>query len=129
MSRSDIVHELYKPARKNFPRRKTVLKGINDLIQFDLMEMQQLAKENSNYRYILAGINCFRKKGFAEPIKNKQASTTAQASEKILNESQLNFQHCQTDLGSEFKGDFAKLMQKRHINHYSTNSETKASIH
>ena len=38
-----IVNELYKPVRKNFPRRKTVIKGFDDLWQIDLAEFQQYA--------------------------------------------------------------------------------------
>ncbi|KAG8294414.1 hypothetical protein J6590_103433 [Homalodisca vitripennis] len=34
-----IARELHKPARRNYPRRKVTLKGLNDLYQADLVEM------------------------------------------------------------------------------------------
>lgn len=128
MSRSDIIDELFKPSRRNFKRRKVVLKGINDLIQFDLMDFQQLAKENDSNRYVLAGINCFTKEGFAEPIKNKTASTVAVAARKILESSKARYKLCQTDMGTEFMGAFKKLMDDFNIHHYTSFSELKASI-
>lgn len=129
MSRSDIVHELFKPARKNFKRRKVILKSINDLLQLDLMDMQQIAKDNDSYRYVLVGINCFSKKGFAIPIKNKKAVTVAEATEKLLRDSKTKFKHAQTDMGTEFQGAFQNLMKQKGIKYYNTfNSETKASI-
>jgi len=39
MSKQQVVDEIYKAARKNFIRRKFVLKGINDTWQIDLVEM------------------------------------------------------------------------------------------
>lgn len=128
MSRSDIVRELHKPARRNFARRRVILKGIDDLVQFDLCEFQTLAKENDSYRYILTGINCFSKMGFAVPVKNKTAKEIALATEKILKQSKYRFKFCQTDQGNEFKGAFTDLMKKYNIHHYHSYSELKASI-
>ncbi|KAJ8913146.1 hypothetical protein NQ315_006064 [Exocentrus adspersus] len=34
-----LVNELHKPARKNYPRRRTIIKGLDDLWQSDLAEM------------------------------------------------------------------------------------------
>ncbi|KAJ8909513.1 hypothetical protein NQ315_012837 [Exocentrus adspersus] len=34
-----LVNELHKPARKNYPRRRTIIKGLDDLWQSDLVEM------------------------------------------------------------------------------------------
>lgn len=128
MSRSDIVNELFKPARKNFERRKIVVKSIDDLLELDLMDMQQISKENDSYRYILAGINCFSKKGFAIPIKNKTAATVAEATKQLLALSKTNFKNVHTDKGSEFRGAFQKLMTDTGQNHYFSHSEMKAAI-
>jgi hypothetical protein len=70
--KKDIVDELHKPARKNFPRRHVVLKGINDLYQADLIEVRQHSKQNKGYNYILTVINCFTKVADALPIKDKK---------------------------------------------------------
>lgn len=128
MSRSDIVNELFKPARKNFPRRKVVLKGIDDLVELDLMDMQQIAKENEGFRYVLVVINCFSKKGYTVPLKNKTAAAVAEATKTILDRNKLKFKNAHTDMGTEFHGAFQKLMKDRGINHYFTYTENKASI-
>jgi hypothetical protein len=41
---SQDAYTLHKPVRRNFPRRKTFAKGITDLFQADLADMQQLAR-------------------------------------------------------------------------------------
>lgn len=47
--KKDVVEELHKPARRIYPRRKVVLKGLNDLWQIDLVEMLPYARENKGY--------------------------------------------------------------------------------
>src|SRR3978361_44684 len=66
-----IVNELYKPARKNFPRRTTVVKGVNDLYQIDLAEVQPFAKVNRGMRYILVVIDCCSKYLWTRPGQKK----------------------------------------------------------
>ena len=44
---SQDAYTLHKPVRKVFPRRETFAKGINDLFQADLAEMQNLSKFNA----------------------------------------------------------------------------------
>jgi hypothetical protein len=129
MSRRDIIEELFKPSRRRgYPRRKIVLKGIDDVIMFDLADFQSLAKENSGHRYLLVGINGFTKQGYAKPIKDKKAATVANAAEQILDESGVNFKLCNSDEGSEFKGQFQTLLKDRNIRYYNTYSEIKSSI-
>ncbi|KAJ8914231.1 hypothetical protein NQ315_003595 [Exocentrus adspersus] len=41
-----LVNELHKPARRNYPRRRTIIKGLDDLWQSDLAEMGNYAKDN-----------------------------------------------------------------------------------
>lgn len=125
--RKAIAEELHKQARKKYPRRKVTLKGIKDLYQADLVEMQPYAKFNKGYRYIMTMINCFTKFAFAVPLKDKTGAEVARALDPILVKHQMkNFQ---TDDGKEwFNKNVAKLMKRYNINHYSTFSEMKASI-
>lgn len=39
MTKRQIVEELHHSARKNFERRRTVIKGYNETFQADLVEM------------------------------------------------------------------------------------------
>ena len=62
-----IAHELHKPARKFFPRRRVKVLGIGDLLQADLVEMIPYARDNKGYKYMLTLIDCFSKKAYAAP--------------------------------------------------------------
>lgn len=125
--REKIAKELHKPVRRNFPRLKVTLKGIDDLFQGDLVEMLPYSRENKGYRYILTLINCFSKLGFAIPLKTKQGKEVALALEPIFKQHKTaNFQ---TDQGKEFFNSHVRTMlRKYNINHYATFSDLKASI-
>lgn len=99
MAFKDVVNELYRSRRKNFIRRPTVLKGIDDLICFDLAEMGNLQEANSGIRFLLCGINGFTKMGYIRPIPTKQGLIVTKATEDILDESSESFKNCQTDQG------------------------------
>jgi len=127
--KKQIVDELHKPARVNFPRRNTVIKGINDLYQADLIEMRPHSKINKGYNYILTIIDCFTKVADALPLKDKTGKSVTEAMETAIKRGKHRIKHLQTDDGKEyFNKTFAELMKKYNINHYSTNSEKKAAI-
>lgn len=127
--KTKIVNELHRPARINFPRRNTVIKGINDLFQADLIEVQPYSRINKGYRYILVVINCFTKVADALPLKDKTGKSVSTAMDKIIKRGTHKITHLQTDDGKEyFNKTFSSLMKKHNINHYSTKSEKKAAI-
>lgn len=127
--KSEVINELHKPARINFPRRNTILKGVNDLYQADLIEVQPYSRFNKGFRYILTFINCFTKVADAAPLKDKTGKSVAAAMERILKRGEHIVKHLQTDDGKEyFNKVFKDMMKKYNINHYSTKSEKKAAI-
>lgn len=127
--KEDIVNEIHKPSRKTFRRRRVIIKGINDLIVADLVEMIPYAKLNKRYKYILVVINAFTKYVWCEPLKNKTGKEVTQAMKKILSEMKIKPKNLQTDLGKEFyNSTFKELVTNSNINHYSTYSSVKASI-
>lgn len=127
--KQDIVNELHKPTRKNFQRRRVLIKGLSDLLVGDLIEMIPYAKFNKGYKYILVVINAFSKYIWAVPIKNKSATTVTTAFKSILSKLQEKPKNLQTDQGTEFyNSSFNNLMKLYNINHYSTYSTKKASI-
>lgn len=128
MSKADVVHEIHKNARVNFPRRSVVLKGIDDLWQADLIDMQAISSANNGYKYILLIIDCFSKYAWAIPLKQKKKELVSTAFESLLKEGRIP-KNLQTDLGTEFYNDKFKIVTKKYnINHYSTYSIKKASI-
>lgn len=127
--KNDVVNELHKPARKNYERRRVVIKNLNDLWQADLVEMLPYAKQNKGYRYILVVINAFSKYVWTHPVKKKSAEEVTLAMEHILKLAKTYPKNIQTDMGKEFYNiRFKKLMDEYKINHYSTFSNLKASI-
>lgn len=127
--KEQVVSELHKPARKNFKRRRIVIKGLDDLWQADLAEMQQHAKENNKFRYILVVIDCFSKFVWAKPLKDKTGLEVTETMDAIFTESKRSCRNLNTDQGTEFYNvSFKKLMKKYNINHYSTYTVKKAAI-
>ena len=127
--KTQIINELHKNARKNYPRRRVELKGVDDLYQGDLIEMVPYSKVNKGFKYILNVINCFTKMGYARPLKTKSAKDVTVAMEDILKEIGTPVKNFQSDDGKEFFNIlFKDLMNKYNINHYSTYSDLKASI-
>lgn len=129
MSKKDIIEELHKPARKNFTRRRTIIKGFDDLFQIDIADLFRYSKQNRGYKYILVVIDCFSKYVWTYPLKTKTASEVSKAMEKILQKDGRVPRNLQSDNGKEFYNrEFKKLMSRYNINHYSTYSVKKASI-
>lgn len=125
-----LLDELYHSARKNFPRRSYVMRGINDTFQVDLIEMIPFAKQNRGYKYILMVIDVFSKRAWAKELKNKTGEEVTKAMSLIF---AANPQHIprniHSDQGREFYNQhFQRLMKTHDINHYSTFSKMKASI-
>ena len=82
--RSQDAYTLHKPVRRNFHRRETFAKGIDDLFQADLADMQNLSRFNDGYRFILTCVDVFSKRAFAIPLKDKRGPSVAEAFEKIF---------------------------------------------
>lgn len=131
-SKRKLVLELHQSTRKIYPRRRTILRGLSDLYQADLVEMIPYAKDNDGYKYILTCINCFSKKAYCAPLKTKTSLEVAHQMEShVLLKLNIHLlpKNIQTDNGKEFYGaPFRKLMNKYKINHYSSFSNMKAAI-
>uniref|UniRef100_A0A1Y1MVM7 Integrase catalytic domain-containing protein n=1 Tax=Photinus pyralis TaxID=7054 RepID=A0A1Y1MVM7_PHOPY len=124
-----VVNELHKAARKNFPRRRTIIKGFDDLWQADLAEFIPYAKENKGYKYILVVIDCFSKYLWTRGLKTKTGEEVTKAVQAIFKSTRRRPKNLQTDAGKEFYNkSFAKLMMQERINHYSTYSTKKAAL-
>lgn len=122
-----VVKELHRPARKNFPTRRIVIKGLNETWQADLAQFDFLASENKKYKFLLVVIDCFSKYVWARPLKSKTGSEVTHAFQSILND--RTPKNLQTDQGKEFfNSHFQNLMKKYSINHYHTFSSKKAAI-
>lgn len=128
MSKADVVNEIYKNARVNFPRRHVMMKDIDDLWQADLIDLQSISKQNCGYNYILVVIDTFSKYGWSYPLKRKTKDEVSAAFEHLFKQGRTP-KNLQTDLGTEFYNNkLKKLTLTYNVNHYSTFSTKKASI-
>lgn len=123
------MNELHHAARKNFARRQTQMRGIEDSLQADLVEMIPYATKNKNMRYILTVINIFSKKAYARALKNKTGREVTRAMTSILDSIEHSIKNLHVDRGSEFyNGVMQKMLTDRGIHLYSTFSSKKAAI-
>jgi len=59
--RCRLVEEFYVPARRNFPRKRVIIRGYNDLWQADIVEMRPYSSFNRGHYYILTVIDVLSK--------------------------------------------------------------------
>ncbi|KAL7296809.1 hypothetical protein TKK_0010208 [Trichogramma kaykai] len=126
--KENLVNELHKPARRNYPRRSFDMMGIGDTWQADLVEMIPYAKVNEGHKYLLTVIDIFSKYGYAIPVRSKRADDIIEAMLSILKSGE-HPQNLHNDNGKEFyNSTFKQLIKKFKIHHYSTFSNMKAAI-
>ena len=123
------VYTLHKPARIHFPRRRTIVGGIRDQYQCDLIDVQKLKRHNDGYGFILTCIDVFTKVAGARPLKNKTSTSIVPALKSIFKELGRP-EKVQTDKGSEFfNRPVQKFLREINVHHFNTENETiKASI-
>jgi hypothetical protein len=80
----ELADELHKPARRHFRKRRVMVRGIDAVWAVDLIDMQHYAKDNDNYRFILAVIDVFSKFGWMRALKSKSGTEVASALNDII---------------------------------------------
>lgn len=124
--RKNIVDEIHRNVRRNFARRRVIVKAFDDTWQIDLIEMPHDIKVNRNHKYLLTVIDVFSKFAWAKPLTKKTGKFVSQAMEEIFQSSGRTPQKLQSDEGGEFFNKiFKALMLKYKIHHYSTFSNLK----
>lgn len=84
--RKVVVEELHKPARRNYPRRKVSVRGLDETWQADLVEMIPYARDNKGHRYMLTVIDIFSKYAWVVPVKRKTGEDVTNAMKSIFKE-------------------------------------------
>lgn len=126
---SQSTYTKFKPANHKFTRRKYNIHTKNYLWQSDLIVLNKYAKINLNYKYIVTCIDCFSKKGFAVPIKNKTGADVVAAFKEILSQAKSKPKFLQCDLGKEYYNKtFQNFLKANSIELFSVHSDKKAAI-
>lgn len=113
---SYTVHRRFP--RSQFKRRTIRVRGASSRTDGDLIELTDLKPWNSGYAYIFTLVDAFSRKCYAEPLKNKEANSTAQALARIIERDSLETVTLYTDSGREFTGaPFQRVLEKHDIAH------------
>jgi len=127
--RKDLAYTLHRPRRrKGFPTLPIQVMSRDDQWQSDLIETQNIAKENKGIRYLLTVIDILSKYAWVQPLKDKKGPTVVKAFDQILKEGRQPLK-LQTDKGKEFYNkDITQWLKKNNIKHFSTGGDAKAAV-
>jgi Integrase core domain/Chromo (CHRromatin Organisation MOdifier) domain len=123
-----LTYTLHKPARRKFTRNRIIVERYNEQWQADLVDMQEFAKANGGYRYILTVVDILSKYAYAVPLKNKKGETIKEAFVKLFKDHRP--EKLQTDQGTEFVNQVLKpYLKKLNICFFTTkNVEIKCAV-
>lgn len=123
------AYTLHKPVRKNFARRRTIVGGIDQQWQADLIDLQKLKKDNDNYSYLLTVIDVLSKYAWVVPVKNKTSASIIEAFKQIFSKGRVPSK-LQTDEGKEFLNKpFQTFLKERKVGFFTSyNQDIKASV-
>ena len=67
----NLANELHQPIRRQFPKRRVISYGIDNIWAADLVEMGKFSKWNKGIKYLLMVIDVFSKFGWIRPLKRQ----------------------------------------------------------
>ena len=124
-----LAAELHKPVKRNFPKRRVLSNGIDEIWAADLVEMGKFSKWNKGIKYLLMVIDVFSKFGWIEPLRDKRGESVTEAFEKIFTSSRRHPRLLLTDKWTEcYNSNVKRLLSKHDITLYSTENEEKSSV-
>lgn len=94
-----ILKEIHAPARKNGKTRKFTYRGLNDILQIDLMDYSSYSDSNDGYKFIFTLIDVFTKRAFAIPLKNKTMKLVTSEIRRLFTENNLKYRLIHADRG------------------------------
>ena len=107
------------------PRRQAIVRGYFYQVDADLAFMEQYAKQNNGYKYILVAVDTLSKYMFAEPLKTKKHQEVKAAFSKIFAFKTPTI--LRTDKGTEFVSDSMKrYFKSAGVHPVETDSDQKA---
>jgi transposase InsO family protein len=125
------TYTLHRPLRLRFQRNRTIVYGIDDQWQADLVDMQEWRRENHGYAHLLTCIDVFSKYAWVRPLISKSGEAVRSAFEDIFAVAGNRIpSRMQTDKGKEFLNrPVQNLFKDYGIKHFTTENEmTKAAV-
>ena len=110
------IYQIYMPAPSYIPRRKFDVSVPNEVHQIDIMYMPHDKVGKRVYKFCLCVVDIASRYKAAEPLVARTAAAVADGIAKIYAHSPLTYPNLvQIDRGSEFKGDFRRLMEANEV--------------
>ena len=101
--RGERTYTLHKPVRRNYPRIKTYVSGIDKQWQADLADVKSIAHFNGGITFLLTVIDVFSKFAWVVPVKSKSASVMLAAFKNLFESAHPRKpERIQTDKGKEY---------------------------
>src|SRR5713101_4747253 len=125
------AYSLHRPARRRFPLRKYMVRGVDSQWQADLVEMQPFSRENKGYRYVMTVIDILSRYAWAVPVIRKSAPSMLAAFKTLFGKmTNGRVPHLlQTDQGLEFENrPVQNYLTEKNIEHFTVKSEYKAAL-
>ena len=128
--KSQDAYTLHKGIRRRFPRRKTIVSGIREQWQCDLIDLSSLKKHNRGMTFVLTAIDVFSKVGYAVPIRNKTSTWMIKGLTLLFKKAGHVPRTLQTDKGGEFLNKPVQaFLKKRGVHHFvSENDDIKCAV-
>lgn len=117
----------HKAVRHKFSRRKIFSPDIDYLWQADLITVRN-PRVNGGNHYLMTVIDVLSRFAFVKPLKNKKATSTAEAFKEIFEESGRKPKFLQTDQGLEFAGKCKQFLKEENVVLFHNHSELKAAM-
>ena len=107
------TYSKHKPRRLRFPHLKTIPAGFMTDVQVDLADMQKIASDNDNFKYILVGVDVLSRRLFAAPTKSKASNHMIAAFKKLFKQMPTMPWRIFSDKGVEFQAHELKSFYKQ----------------
>ena len=121
--RGDVANFLSKQPnyqltkKKNRITRPIIESYSNARWQVDLIDMNAYTNYNKKNRYILNCVDVFSRKCWLRKMTKKEPAKVVNAFKSILNKIDVVPDVVQTDMGTEFQGEFATFLKNNNITH------------
>jgi len=127
---NQLAYSIHKPARHKFTRNHTYTSDIDKQWQADLADMQTLADQNDDNRYILTCIDILSRYAWAIPIKSKSGKDVLSGIKQLFKKAHPRKPKLfQTDKGTEFfNTDVSGFFKANNITQFASNSDKKAAV-
>lgn len=125
--KKEIIKEITRGSRKNYPRRKVIVKSINDVWFTDLIILPAYKSENDGYTNICVILDGMSRFARCAALKTKNSKEVAHVFEKIF-KTGVKPKNIQSDHGKEYSGEFDILCKRYGVNHYRSFSTIHVAI-